>query len=94
MSEVAAAGIPVVMYPEGRGYGLSLWSVKTRIKVSHANGEVKDGFDVDHRVIAFNPVDAVPKMYSKYSSTTPNITLIVTSIEVVGIEWLSVVDVT
>lgn len=97
------AGIPVVLGPEGYENQLSLWKVKTRVQASGINGETREPFSKDWNIVAGGPEDAVPKVYSKYSSGKGRFKdlfsqqgewVIVTKIEILGIEWLNSIDIT
>ena len=98
-----AAGIPVVMGPEGSENMMSLWKVKTKVQISSLNGETKEPFNKEWNVVAGDPGAAVPKVYSKYSKDRANFQdpfsgnyewVIVSKIEILGIEWLNSIDIT
>jgi hypothetical protein len=98
-----AAGIAVVLGPDGSENKMSLWKVKTRVHFSSLSGEAKVPFDNEWTVVAADPATAVPKVYSKYSkdranfqdpSTQKDEWVLVTKVEILGIEWLNSVDIT
>jgi len=98
-----AAGIPVVLGPEGSEKTMSLWKVKARVQISSLNGETKDSFNKELNVVAGDPGAAVPKVYSEYSkgrahfqdpSSGKHEWVIVTKVEILGIEWLNSIDIT
>lgn len=98
-----AAGIPVVLGPEGSENKMSLWKVRTQIHMLRPSGEAIGPLDNEWNVVAADPGIAVPKVYSKYSKDRALFRdpasgecewVIVTKVEILGIEWLHSVDIT